>query len=87
MIIGVDPHKSSHTATAVDPATNKPVASLRVVIVTGRLSTVAALGAAVHRSTLGRGRGSRAWPSSRAMARDSRGGRVGRAEQGDSAGA
>lgn len=30
MIIGVDPHKSSHTATAVDPATNTPVASLRV---------------------------------------------------------
>ena len=24
MIIGVDPHKSSHTATAVDPATNTP---------------------------------------------------------------
>ncbi len=30
MIIGVDPHKSSHTATAVDPATNSPVASLRI---------------------------------------------------------
>ena len=30
MIIGVDPHKSSHTATAVDPATNTPVASLRI---------------------------------------------------------
>jgi transposase len=30
MIIGVDPHKSSHTATAVDPATNAPVASLRI---------------------------------------------------------
>ncbi|MCC5951539.1 MAG: IS110 family transposase [Acidimicrobiia bacterium] len=30
MIIGVDPHKSSHTATALDPATNTPVASLRV---------------------------------------------------------
>jgi transposase len=30
MIIGVDPHKSSHTATAVDPATNTAVASLRV---------------------------------------------------------
>jgi transposase len=30
MIIGVDPHKSSHTATAVDPGTNTPVASLRV---------------------------------------------------------
>lgn len=30
MIIGVDPHKSSHTATAVDPATNATVASLRV---------------------------------------------------------
>lgn len=30
MIIGVDPLKSSHTATAVDPATNMPVASLRI---------------------------------------------------------
>jgi hypothetical protein len=30
MIIGVDPHKSSHTATAVDPATNTAMASLRV---------------------------------------------------------
>jgi transposase len=30
MIIGVDPHKSSHTATALDPVTNSPVASLRV---------------------------------------------------------
>lgn len=30
MIIGVDPHKVLHTATAVDPATNTQVASLRV---------------------------------------------------------
>jgi len=30
VIIGVDPHKMSHTATAVDQATNTPVASLRV---------------------------------------------------------
>ena len=30
MIIGIDPHKVSHTATAVDPATNTPVASLRI---------------------------------------------------------
>src|SRR5205085_3639365 len=30
MIIGIDPHKSSHTATAVDAATNTPVASLRI---------------------------------------------------------
>ena len=30
MIIGVDPHKLSHTASAVDPASNTPVASLRV---------------------------------------------------------
>jgi transposase len=30
MIIGVDPHKSSHTASAVDPSTTTPVASLRV---------------------------------------------------------
>ena len=30
MIIGVDPHKTSRTATAVDSATNTPVGSLRV---------------------------------------------------------
>ena len=30
MIIGVDPHETSHTATAVDAATNMPVSSLRV---------------------------------------------------------
>jgi transposase len=30
MIIGVDPHKSSHTATAVDPSTNAAVASIRI---------------------------------------------------------
>ena len=30
MIIGIDPHKSSHTATAVSPATNTAVGSLRI---------------------------------------------------------
>lgn len=30
MIIGVDPHKGPHTATAVSPTTNAPAASLRV---------------------------------------------------------
>jgi len=30
VIIGVDPHKLSHTATAVDPLTNIAVASLRI---------------------------------------------------------
>ncbi|MEQ9323527.1 MAG: IS110 family transposase [Polyangiaceae bacterium] len=30
MIIGIDPHKMSHTANAVDPATNTTAASLRV---------------------------------------------------------
>jgi hypothetical protein len=30
MIIGIDPHKMSHTANAVDPATNSTAASLRV---------------------------------------------------------
>jgi hypothetical protein len=30
MIIGIDPHKLSHTATAVDPATNTATSSLRV---------------------------------------------------------
>src|SRR5260370_14423296 len=30
MIMGVDPHKSTHTATAVDPQTNRAVASIRI---------------------------------------------------------
>ncbi len=30
MIIGIDPHKLSHTANAVDPATNSTAASLRI---------------------------------------------------------
>ncbi|MFD3427272.1 IS110 family RNA-guided transposase [Nocardia fluminea] len=30
MLIGVDPHKSSHTATAVDPATNTDLGSIRI---------------------------------------------------------
>lgn len=30
MFIGIDPHKSSHTASAVDPATNTVAASIRV---------------------------------------------------------
>lgn len=30
MLIGVDPHKSTHTATAVDPLTNREAASLRI---------------------------------------------------------
>jgi len=30
MLIGVDPHKSTHTATAVEPGTNKEVASIRI---------------------------------------------------------
>ena len=30
MIIGIDPHKMSHTANAVDPATNATAASLRI---------------------------------------------------------
>lgn len=30
MLIGVDPHKSSHTATAVDPATNTDQGSVRI---------------------------------------------------------
>ncbi len=30
MLIGVDPHKTSHTATAVDPASNTALASIRV---------------------------------------------------------
>jgi len=30
MLIGVDPHKSTHTATAVEPGTNREVASIRI---------------------------------------------------------
>lgn len=30
MIIGVDPHKSSHAATAVSPTTNAPASSIRI---------------------------------------------------------
>jgi len=30
MVIGIDPHKSTHTATAVDPRTNRSVAALRI---------------------------------------------------------
>jgi transposase len=30
MLIGVDPHKSSHTATAVEPASNRQVATMRI---------------------------------------------------------
>ena len=30
MLIGVDPHKSTHTATAVEPGTNAEVASIRI---------------------------------------------------------
>ncbi len=30
ILLGVDPHKSTHTATAVDPATHRPIASLRI---------------------------------------------------------
>ncbi|MEE2031274.1 IS110 family transposase [Rhodococcus sp. CC-R104] len=30
IVIGIDPHKSSHTATAVDPATNTDLGSIRI---------------------------------------------------------
>lgn len=30
IVIGIDPHKCSHTATAVDPATNVDLGSLRI---------------------------------------------------------
>ena len=30
ILLGVDPHKSSHTATAVDPVTNQPLATIRI---------------------------------------------------------
>ena len=30
IVIGVDPHKSTHTATALDPATNSDVGSVRI---------------------------------------------------------
>lgn len=30
MLLGVDPHKSTHTATAVDPESNQQAGSLRI---------------------------------------------------------
>nr|WP_228826499.1 IS110 family transposase [Nocardia abscessus] len=30
VVIGVDPHKSTHTATAVDPSTNIDLGSIRI---------------------------------------------------------
>jgi transposase len=30
IVIGVDPHKSTHTATALDPVTNSEVGTLRI---------------------------------------------------------
>ncbi|MFC9835343.1 hypothetical protein ACFVKB_16155 [Rhodococcus sp. NPDC127530] len=30
IVIGIDPHKSTHTATAVDPATNTDLGSIRI---------------------------------------------------------
>ena len=30
VLLGVDPHKCSHTATAVDPRTNRPLATIRI---------------------------------------------------------
>ncbi|MFD9668655.1 hypothetical protein ACFWAY_45005 [Rhodococcus sp. NPDC059968] len=30
IVIGIDPHKSTHTATAVDPVTNTDLGSLRI---------------------------------------------------------
>jgi hypothetical protein len=30
ILIGIDPHKSTHTATAVDPATNADLGSIRI---------------------------------------------------------
>ncbi|EME19590.1 IS110 family transposase [Rhodococcus triatomae BKS 15-14] len=29
-MIGIDPHKSAHTATAVDPETNRDIGSVRI---------------------------------------------------------
>nr|WP_157116840.1 hypothetical protein [Nocardia vaccinii] len=30
MLIGIDPHKSSHTATVVEPSTNSDLGSIRI---------------------------------------------------------
>lgn len=30
ILLGLDPHKSTHTATAVEPTTNQPIASIRI---------------------------------------------------------
>ncbi|UUU36732.1 IS110 family transposase [Streptomyces sp. CA-210063] len=30
ILLGVDPHKSTHTATAVDPTANRPISTIRI---------------------------------------------------------
>ena len=44
IIIGIDPHKRVHTASAVDAATNRRLATVEVDGVTGRLPAAAAVG-------------------------------------------
>ncbi|GAA3783588.1 hypothetical protein GCM10022206_23610 [Streptomyces chiangmaiensis] len=60
MLIGIDPHKSTHTATAVDPETNRDQASIRI---DGRSRSTSACwtGPASSRSSNGPSRTPGAW--------------------------
>ena len=53
MLIGVDPHKSSSTATVVEPGTNREVASIRIEATLKEYRRLLTWGAGVARSALG----------------------------------
>ena len=53
MLIGIDPHKSTHTATAVEPGTNHEVASIRIDASLRRVPPNADLGQAMAAAPVG----------------------------------
>lgn len=56
IVLGSDPHKSSHTATAVDPATNTDLGSIRIDATRARDEAFDWLGQRPGRSETGRSR-------------------------------
>ena len=54
MLIGIDPHKTTHTATAVDPPTNQEVASIRIDASPAGVPPNADLGEPVAATKVGR---------------------------------
>ena len=72
MIIGVDPHKGSHTATALDPATNQKESSLRIDATLAGYRQLTALGPRIPRAVLGYRERTRPRPPPGAVARRSR---------------